>query len=899
MQVKKLRVVAMTLMLALAVSFFAAAPQAQAVKKPAELELTAVPGGNAVRVSFKAPGGSVHYRIRYATNSSFRGAKYYHTRNQNRSMLTVLTPGKRYWVSVAVVSADEKKLLSAWSSAKSVKVSSWGYTPPLEIDVVNIGSTFAELSWRTVSGAPGYQVRAQGGGKTLYLNNGSTGTGTLRGLKPKTKYKFTVRVQRPKDSDFPARVQLSRWSKASVTAKTTNRAVAAPKNLTVVKHGSTTATIDFDHSDLASNQCYMVSFQGKGGNRTLYFNSKPAQATGLKDNVTYSVRAAVVKVSNQATCSKPTLVSDVSSAVALKTYSKWGYVAGTVTMPATTYDKRIVQAVATAYEVEGSCSSADSLGELANQVDVAADGTYKLKLRPGKYCVQVDYIGAANIASAWVDGVADVSVVDVNAAPVNAAAPVSEESGIPPEAVLPEQSGSGESDDQPDQAAAEAAADDADAGEAVALDATDVQVGDDTVVVEVDGATASAAATSADGSDQVSVEAAPVAADTVQATQAGSVSAQPADDASASASAATSTDVTAAGETPAVTAAGDAQPSADSATAAQASSAAVADPAASSAQTTASAAAGSATQAQAAASGAASAAETAAAAAEAGSAAASDAAETAAEAVAEQAAPAAAPAGDAVASQAAQTPAPVATADQVVAVERADSNARSRIGSASWKTSRVITVAEGQTVNAAPMALTVGGTITGKIVSSTTKKAVSGVYVAAINVTDGATLVPDQVLTNSKGQYTLTGLPAGTYKLRLVYAGYGWTATEVPGEHVVAADSTTSVDGTIAPLKMRTFPKGSIKIVGQKKLRAKLTISMKGFVVGTSPTVRPDVAKIQWYRNGKKIDGAVWINHYMTKPDRGKNLQVKVTLKYFGYKTKTVWSSKFHAPSNA
>ena len=75
------------------------------------------------------------------------------------------------------------------------------------------------------------------------------------------------------------------------------------------------------------------------------------------------------------------------------------------------------------------------------------------------------------------------------------------------------------------------------------------------------------------------------------------------------------------------------------------------------------------------------------------------------------------------------------------------------------------------------------GTVTGLIVASTTNQPINGAQVSLEGTDLGA-------LTNARGRFLITRVPAGTYNVQVVYVGYR-TATE---SVTVTAGGTGSVE---------------------------------------------------------------------------------------------------------
>lgn len=135
-------------------------------------------------------------------------------------MSDTLAPARRRrsFAVVTAVLALLAGLLTATTAADAA--TKYPYKPPVEISVVNVGKDYAEIVFRTVTGAPTYKIRAIGGGQTVITSTGAEGFWTVTGLKPSTKYEFTVAVEQPPTSSSPSKKQLSAWSSKKATATT-------------------------------------------------------------------------------------------------------------------------------------------------------------------------------------------------------------------------------------------------------------------------------------------------------------------------------------------------------------------------------------------------------------------------------------------------------------------------------------------------------------------------------------------------------------------------------------------------------------------------------------------------------------------------------------------------------
>ena len=164
--------------------------------------------------------------------------------------------------------------------------------------------------------------------------------------------------------------------------------LAAPYDLTISNQKSASVTVGWTAPDrMKSTYVYKVQVAmntAMTSSMIWWPTTTPTNSitlTGLKSNTAYFVRVVVVDANG-------TQRSDKSSYILAKTLIPAGTITGKITGPPA------ADVVAVAYDTAS--------GELADQVDVASDGSYKLSVRPGTYRVRATYIGNANYYSSWV-----------------------------------------------------------------------------------------------------------------------------------------------------------------------------------------------------------------------------------------------------------------------------------------------------------------------------------------------------------------------------------------------------------------------------------------------------------------------------------------------------------------
>lgn len=384
--------------------------------KPTSVSAKKISGSNGVTVKWKAPkdGKPAAYRIYYGTSSSRDKAKSTYASGTTVT-LSSLTTSKTYYVWVQPWSAASSSGTStgAVTSAVKVKTSKFSYKAPIEIKAVNPTKTAMEVTWRTVTGSPGYVLRAQAKGHPTRYQYGFDGSAVFTGLKSNVSYTFTVANRLPVagNTDLPG-IRMSGYSSAKSTKKTNPTTVALPDGETTVPMADAPTALkstDTDHAsislswkppsgydkdkhlfrvDYAENQ-QMTDHKGSA---TLSGTSGTVK--GLSSNTNYYVRIQMLQKSTDAKDKdKPVnvAVSDRTEAIMAKTRSPKGYISGTVDGASGTV---LSDYVAVAYS--------KSSGDVNAQVAVSSSGKYKLEVRPGTYFVQLAYVGSGNYTTQWV-----------------------------------------------------------------------------------------------------------------------------------------------------------------------------------------------------------------------------------------------------------------------------------------------------------------------------------------------------------------------------------------------------------------------------------------------------------------------------------------------------------------
>ena len=106
----------------------------------------------------------------------------------------------RTWLAILGSLALLAGLLTAATPSEAAK---YPYKPPVEVFVANTTTTTAEITFRTVTGAPIYRVKAVASGhptRTAYT--GADGNWVITGLDPNTTYTFTVACAMKKGNGY-------------------------------------------------------------------------------------------------------------------------------------------------------------------------------------------------------------------------------------------------------------------------------------------------------------------------------------------------------------------------------------------------------------------------------------------------------------------------------------------------------------------------------------------------------------------------------------------------------------------------------------------------------------------------------------------------------------------------
>ena len=385
-------------------------------------------GADVVKLSWTAVSGAAKYTVRYSTSSKMSSPTTV-TKVDGKDITTAFTnisglsAEKTYYFQVRGVNSSGTLLGTEWGNTSSGAKTFYSYSAPTGLAAANIASTWVELSWQNVSGAPGYKVRYYNRtDKDQYVWN-QVENFTLHGkndddnLRKNTQYWISVAVQQPPigtpgTSAYTPLITMSKLSK-EITLTTSNYDIVAPDDLVVSQQKPTSVKVSWDKpSGFETGMKYRVQYStssSMSGAKSVDVTATNVTLTGLAQNTTYYVRVMVVDADGKQ-------LSDRSAFQIAKTRVPRGNVQGTVNGPA-------------GRDVEAMVYTTG--GELAAQADVGSDGKYSASVRPGTYKVLLSYGGTGDYTSMWAatgksGGVpvpSQASVVTLGSADSNVTAP--------------------------------------------------------------------------------------------------------------------------------------------------------------------------------------------------------------------------------------------------------------------------------------------------------------------------------------------------------------------------------------------------------------------------------------------------------------------------------------------
>lgn len=400
----------------LTAAFIVVAPMPRATAafgKPTSVDARAISGSRSLSVTWKAPsdGTPAAYRVLYGTSSSASKASSKYVTGTTATIMNLSARAYYYvWVQPWSSASSSGTSTGAISSSDRVKTSNYEYDAPVDVDAVNPTKTTIELTWRTVTGSPGYVMRAQATGYATKYQYGFDGSGIFTGLTPGVSYKFTVANRQPVagNTELPG-VLVSGYSSVSSTMKTNPTSVELPDGTTtpMLEQPTDLTVTETDHESVGLTwtppsgydpdkhlfRVYWAEDQEMVRNAS-YTNLTGTSGTvhDLDSNTNYYLRIRMVQNFTDAAGKVTTIaVSDRTATTMAKTRSPKGYITGTVNGASGSV---LADYVAIAY--------AKSSGDVNGQVPVSSSGRYRLELRPGAYYIQLAYVGSGNYSSVWV-----------------------------------------------------------------------------------------------------------------------------------------------------------------------------------------------------------------------------------------------------------------------------------------------------------------------------------------------------------------------------------------------------------------------------------------------------------------------------------------------------------------
>lgn len=385
--------------------------------KPTSVNASKISGSNGLKVSWKAPtGGPAAYKVSWGKSSSSAKASYatYVTATSAILSASGMATSTYYyvWVQPWSEAASTGTATGAISSSDKVKTSSFAYRAPAVVRVANVTRTTAEITWRTVTGSPGYVIRAYNATTKKYKYQiGFDGSTVFTGLTPNTSYKFTIanRLLTP-DYEVVPGVRMSGWSSSSATKTTGSTQVTIPGDptpLPVRDAPTDLKLVDRDSSSISLSWTPPAGYDPDKDTFRVYWAenqemtdndgyTKPdltgtsGKVTGLDPNTNYYVRIRMVRLVGSTVLG----ISDRTTAIMAKTRSPKGFLSGKITGEAGNVLSDY-QAIAFAK------TSSNTPGDVNAVANVSSSGAYKLEVRPGTYFVKVAYVGSGNHTSQW------------------------------------------------------------------------------------------------------------------------------------------------------------------------------------------------------------------------------------------------------------------------------------------------------------------------------------------------------------------------------------------------------------------------------------------------------------------------------------------------------------------
>jgi hypothetical protein len=342
--------------------------------------------GTDLKVDWTSVKGAASYRVQYSTSKSFgSGTTTLPAAGQpaitdSDTTLTGLSADKVYYVRVADVSDSGK--VGAYSAATEA-TPKLGFAAPGDLFRSKVDRDSMTVSWKAVSGAPGYTVRVYSKGNPTKYFTTTTSSVNLTGLKSSTTYYIRAYVVKPA-AGTTSETRLSADSLEVVQATTSYR-LATPDGFR--ETGQSSSSVDLDWTAVAgapAGSGYKVSYALNGAQTdhqktTGLIKGTSGTLKSLASDTTYYATIYLVDQAGK----RLTASSDF---IVAKSLVPRGTISGKVSGASGS------DLTAAAYTVDG---------DVAQAVTVGSDSKYALNVRPGRYKVQLMYTGGDNKASAW------------------------------------------------------------------------------------------------------------------------------------------------------------------------------------------------------------------------------------------------------------------------------------------------------------------------------------------------------------------------------------------------------------------------------------------------------------------------------------------------------------------
>ena len=350
--------------------------------------------GTALKVDWTDVKGATAYRVQYSADKTFGKdtttlpAKGDPAITSSDTTISGLTTDKTYFVRVADVSDSGK--VGAYSAATEAKAA-FSFAAPGDLFRTKIDRDSMTVSWKAVSGAPGYTVRVYSKGNPTKFFTTTSSSVNLTGLKASTSYYIRAYVVQPAAGSTDE-VRLSDDSPEIVQA-TTSYKLAAPDGFKVTSQSPTTVGLAWTAvagapDDAAYKVSYAFDYAQTDHQKTAGpFKGTSGKLTGLTNDTTYF---AVIY-----------LVDKDGKRLSALSWVPGSTGAGRVTAKALVPRGTISGTVSGASGSDLTAAAYTTGGDVAQAVTVGSDNKYSLDVRPGNYKVQLMYTGTGNKASAW------------------------------------------------------------------------------------------------------------------------------------------------------------------------------------------------------------------------------------------------------------------------------------------------------------------------------------------------------------------------------------------------------------------------------------------------------------------------------------------------------------------